>query len=177
MTMYLGDELIKKAITGFVQAALRHDFDPAKLQVRSQYDVMGNGEKFWVRYGTLEPFLSAAVSMSPREGSIDRLMTDYFVDGLAAMLAPLISQRQVSELGLVKAPEPPEAKVMKLLQHGTPQTLFTNLLELADKGHYKEAIIITLDQDELLEFHCSALANNFKAVGMVEFLKRYLMEK
>lgn len=69
------------------------------------------------------------------------------------------------------------ASVSKLLRNGTPQTLLTNLLELADKGQYKEVIVLTIDHEDLAEFHCTYIDNNFKAVGAVEFLKRFLMER
>jgi hypothetical protein len=68
------------------------------------------------------------------------------------------------------------ADVTTLLRNGAPNTLFSNLLERANDGVYEEVIVMTLDRDGTFQVHWSSIANNLRALGLLEACKEQFLE-
>jgi hypothetical protein len=80
--------------------------------------------------------------------------------------------------GFTGSTEPrPKASVEPLLRNGAPNTLFTNLLELANDGEIKEAYVVTLSTNgKSYRHHWTNCESPMQAIGLIESLKRAFLE-
>lgn len=66
------------------------------------------------------------------------------------------------------------ATITKLLRAGTPETLFTNLLDRAEEMEF--VLVVCVQKDHTLTCHWSQLPNNLTAMGAADMLKDAVKE-